>query len=243
MTSARIRAVAVVIPANNEEELLPRCIASLGAAIAELRSRLATPPRVLVTLVLDDCTDGSELIARQSGFDVVLTGGGGVGGARAVGVAAALEKLRRSGFDDESVWIASTDADSAVPVGWLTTQLAFADEGVDVVLGTVRPDPADFSPEQQRAWSATHVIGRANGNVHGANLGMRADRYARAGGFDAVLEHEDVRLVERMRALPGIRVLSTDDCWVLTSARQQGRTPGGYAGHLRESLMSVGPAA
>ncbi|RII96479.1 glycosyltransferase, partial [Clavibacter michiganensis subsp. insidiosus] len=104
---------------------------------------------------------------------------GRVGAARAQGVDAA-----RAGWDgdDAEHWIACTDADSAVPPAWITSQLELADAGSDVVVGTVRPELEDLSPDQVAAWRATRVPGHANGHVHGANLGVRADAYVAAGG-------------------------------------------------------------
>ena len=52
-----------------------------------------------------------------------------------------------------------------------------------------------------------------------------------AGGFPAVAEHEDVRLVEGLRA-SGVRIVASDRTQVLTSGRHVGRTPGGYAAYL-----------
>ena len=85
------------------------------------------------------------------------------------------------------------------PPQWLTCQLALAQRGADVVVGTVRPDPSDLTAAEHRAWSATRVPGRPNGHVHGANLGIRADAYLRAGGFLPQDEHEDVDLVAAHR--------------------------------------------
>jgi hypothetical protein len=68
--------------------------------------------------------------------------------------------------------------------------------------------------------------------VHGASLGIRADLYLAAGGFETVTEHEDVSLVDRCRRLGGV-VVASDDAEVLTSGRTIGRTPGGYAAYLR----------
>ena len=104
------------------------------------------------------------------------------------------------------------------------------------MIGTVRPDFADLSGAQRDAWLATHPVGYANGHVHGANLGIRGDVYRAAGGFPALAEHEDVDLVSRAR-LAGARVVVSDGGCVLTSGRTTGRTPGGYARHLREDLV------
>ena len=65
-----------------------------------------------------------------------------LGRARRAGVAAGLA-VTSAGRPLERTWVASTDADSVVPAHWLTSQLAAADAGADLVLGTVRPDPAD----------------------------------------------------------------------------------------------------
>ena len=54
----RIRQLHVVVPAHDEEELLPRCLAAIEQAVAQVRRR-TQPPHVEVTVVLDACTDGS----------------------------------------------------------------------------------------------------------------------------------------------------------------------------------------
>ncbi|MBE7701040.1 glycosyltransferase [Oerskovia sp. Sa1BUA8] len=229
----RVTRVAVVVPVNDEEELLPRCLGALEGAVARLRAERPVVP-VAVVVVLDACTDGSARIARSSPFTVVETRHRRVGAARREGVRAASALLGRG--RPERSWIASTDADSAVPPHWLLHQVALAERGADLVVGTVRPDFDDLSPAQRAAWLATHPVGHANGHVHGANLGVRGDVYRAAGGFPALAEHEDVDLVARARAV-GARVVAADDGCVLTSGRSVGRTPGGYARHLREDLV------
>ena len=238
----QIRAVCVVVPVHDEEALLGRCIAGLRHAVHHEQARVGGV-RVEVVIVLDGCTDASASIARLSPFRVVEVSERRVGAARATGVEAGLGALRVTygPLPDQEIWIASTDADSLVPAHWVTSQTGLADRGTDVVVGTVRPDPADLTHRQRAAWQATHVPGRANGHVHGANLGMRADVYAAAGGYPPVDEHEDVALVARARAT-GARVVASDEAWVLTSGRQQGRTPGGYARYLREDLVGEASA-
>ncbi|MDQ1124328.1 glycosyl transferase [Microbacterium trichothecenolyticum] len=122
-------------------------------------------------------------------------------------------------------------ADSAVPLDWITHQLDLMDAGIDLVLGTVRPDFADLSVRHVAYWRATHHRGRPAGNVHGANLGVRASTYAAAGGIPDLAEHEDVALVRAVRAL-GARERVSDAHEVETSGRLAGRTPAGYAAFL-----------
>ncbi|WP_375342621.1 glycosyltransferase, partial [Clavibacter lycopersici] len=66
--AARIRAVTVVIPARDEEELVGRCLASVGVAAA--RARVAGV-RVRVILVADDCRDRTAEVARAAGVEVI----------------------------------------------------------------------------------------------------------------------------------------------------------------------------
>lgn len=219
--------VLVVVPVHDEEELLGACLASVATA-----ADAAGVPVDLV-VVLDDCRDGSADVARGAGAPTVTVHAGAVGVARAAGVDAGLA-LRAD--DPRGVWIACTDADTVVPPHWLATHRALADAGADVLVGTVRPDPRDLTPRQLAAWRATRVPGRPNGHVHGANLGVRADAYLRAGGFAPLVEHEDVDLVARLRADPTVVVRASDAADVVTSGRTVGRTPGGYAGYLRDAF-------
>lgn len=228
-----IRHIGVVIPAHDEDELIVRCLTAVAAARDAVERCCAVTVDVVV--VLDDCSDATaEVVARHPGVRVLELDARSVGTARAAGVDAVLAA---SAVATSHTWLASTDADSCVPVDWLVTQVRLAGQGTDVVIGTVRPDPADLTPEQLAAWRRTRVPGRPNGHVHGANLGVRAATYLQTGGFDPHPVHEDVDLVARARQLAGVRVVATDVIDVLTSGRQVGRAPGGYARYLREDLV------
>jgi len=226
--SAPVQRVVVVVPVHDEEALLPGCLQALRRARHHLLVR-RPDVEVEVVVVLDDCRDGSAAVAARFDVGVLEVRERAVGAARAAGINAALAS--RSD-EPAATWIACTDGDSVVPDSWLTTQVDLAEGGADVVVGTVRPDPRDLAEHQVAAWQATRVPGQANGHVHGANLGVRADAYLRAGGFAPVDEHEDVLLVERLRREPRVWVVATDLTDVLTSGRTEGRSPGGYAGYL-----------
>ena len=236
MTQPALEAILIVVPIHDEEALLPRCLDALSDAIALARSTAADAPAIAVKLVLDSCTDASAAIASRSEFDVVVADVNNVGEARARGVALGLQAF--GDVDPGAVWIANTDGDSRVPENWLSEQIELARRGADVMIGTVRPDFSDLSEAQREAWARTHVPGVANGHVHGANLGFRANRYLQAGGYPQLPEHEDVQLVSALRSLPGIVEEATDACWVLTSGRSVGRTPGGYARYLTDDLIA-----
>jgi glycosyltransferase involved in cell wall biosynthesis len=223
-----IGAVGVVVPAHNEQDLLPVCLASLRRAARALRG---TPVHLVV--VADACRDRTARIARRGGAAVIVTGAQRVGAARAAGV---REILRRaSHLDPADVWLATTDADTLVPACWLREQVRYGSHGWDVVAGTVRV--ADWSGYQPAARSLFHMrYGAGTGphpHVHGANLGIRASAYLRAGGFPDVATAEDRALVAALTA-NGSRVLRTRALAVVTSARREGRAPRGFSQHLAE---------
>lgn len=233
-----LEAIVVVIPARDEEELIGRCLASVRAAIANAEQVWNDGgPAVSVVVVADRCLDRTTSIARLfDDVEVIELQAANVGRARATGVHHALTRISRPAA---RVWVANTDADSVVPVNWLTVQAEFARRDNGMMIGTVRPDFSDLSFAQVEAWTARHTPGRANGHVHGANLGVRADLYLAAGGFPEYAEHEDVELAGRVRRL-GASVVASDSCEVMTSGRAIGRTPGGYAGYLGRDLLASG---
>ena len=224
-----------MIPARDEEELLPRCLASVAAAV----QALDTPgSRVSVVVVLDSCTDGSAAAAAAAGLELGLelhlleTDAGEVGSARAEGVACALEL--------GAEWIANTDADTMVPGNWLQTQAKLAAAGYGLVLGTVVPDARDLAADHLALWEAEHVLAEGHPYVHGANLGFSAGSYAAAGGFLPAASHEDVALAGRIKEA-GTPWIATDWIRAVTSGRCEGRAPEGFSGYLR-GLLNAGPA-
>ncbi|MFD4628415.1 glycosyltransferase [Streptomyces sp. NPDC058284] len=231
------RALAVVVPAHNEEHRITACLRSLHRAAAR-----AAPLPVLIVVVADACTDATAALAAEEA-EVVEIDRHNVGAARAIGTDVALELLADAGPD---VWLAMTDADTTVPECWLTDQVAWARRGYDAVLGTIRlaPNPsgslvvarhdADYFRSRPRAgmaatWEHPHV--------HGANMGLSAPAYRRAGGFAALPTGEDRDLVRRLAA-SGHRLARTDRHPVHTAARLRGRAPGGLA----DLLATLEPA-
>ncbi|MFZ3452112.1 glycosyltransferase [Arthrobacter sp. 7Tela_A1] len=223
-----LRRAGVVIPARNEEELLPRTLASVAAACTPEAG--VTGP-VSVAVVVDSSTDGTADAADRAAYELGLelhlleTGAGIVGEARAAGVEALLEAGAQ--------WIGNTDADTVVPRNWLHTQLQFAASGYGLVLGTVVPDASDLTPRHLALWHARHELAEGHPHVHGANLGFSDLAYAAAGGFLPMAEHEDLDLANRMKAA-GVAWVATDWNRSVTSGRSQGRAPGGFSGFLRQ---------
>lgn len=223
-----MRHVVIAVPARDEEALLGGCLSAIHRAVRRLRLQ---DPKVCchVVLTLDACRDGSAAVAAQHPVTVVTGDGLGVGVARDIAVRTGLAAAVAEGIPLDDSWVACTDADSLVPLHWLTGQLALADAGADLVLGTV--EPAGAEPGVLSAWLARHELADDHRHVHGANLGIRAARYVELGGFGPLRTHEDVDLVTRARA-GGLSCVATDAHRVRTSARRISRVVGGFSGYL-----------
>ena len=226
--------LSVVLPARNEAGRLGDCLASIAAAIAVYAANPGSLP-VDVVIALDSCTDDSAaVIARYPGTRDVQVREGSAGRARNAAVLSARTVLGHAATRPGGMhWVAMTDADTRVPPHWLAAQVRLAEEGADVVVGTVEPDPAELDLLALGQWRSRHDLREHHPHVHGANLGFTLAAYDRVGGFPGAPLHEDVEFVRRARTL-GLRVRATDLHRVTTSARRTGRSPGGFAAYLRE---------
>lgn len=223
-------AVGVVVPAHDEEALLADCLAGLRAAAAAAAGRA----RVRIVVVADACTDRTEELARALGVEVLTIAAHNVGRARAAGAAALVGDVD---------WLATTDADSVVPPDWLAAQLDARAHGADAWVGTVEVVDWGGLPVGVPAhYRAAYEGGDPDRHVHGASLGVAARAYRAVGGFPALATGEDVALVEALDR-GGHRVVRDRAHPVVTSARTDGRAPGGFAGHLRGIARRVIPAA
>jgi glycosyltransferase involved in cell wall biosynthesis len=240
-----IEAVGVVVPAHDEEELLPACLAALCQAVATVTAE-RPGLRVRIVVAADACTDDTAAVARRAGALVVPLNFKNVGTARASG----LNELLRPGAAawggrppaPERLWLATTDADSMVPARWLADQLQLAAAGWEAVVGTVAV--GDWTGHADRtvreftrrygSWQDWHP------HVHGANLGFTARAYAAVGGFPALRTGEDRALVGALQAC-GYRVLRSAAAPVATSSRVRYRAPAGFGHDL--ATLNDGPGA
>jgi hypothetical protein len=216
-------AAAVIVPARNEERLLPGCLDAIELAIG----MVDVPVRVVVAL--DSCVDGTlDVVTARPWVDWIEVAAGNVGQVRSAAAARALQLSAH--VRSEELWLASTDADSRVPVDWLALQLELAADGWEATVGTVAVDDwSGHGDETRTAWTAAYQPVEHHPHIHGANLGMTAAAYLDAGGFPPVPVGEDVALVA---ALAGRRVIRTASHPVITSSRREARAAGGFADHL-----------
>lgn len=229
--------IAVLIPARNEEVLLPRCLQSVLQAAALLPHGVTSD----VIVVADCCIDSTASLAQHllgPRGTVLATHAGNVGLARAL---AAQEALRRFPGNPAQCWLANTDADCAVPETWLLDQLQLARQGYAAVAGIIDVDCfAEHLPTVEERFRQTYLI-HSDGthpHVHGANLGIRADSYLATGGWNPLPTAEDHDLWNRLRSSSYPHV-SDARLQVLTSGRRVGRAPLGFAGALAKHNETV----
>lgn len=223
--SRPIDLVGVIVPAHDEEDLLPSALQALARAAGLVRH---AGVRVDVVVVADACGDATANATRAAGVRVIEVNERSVGPARAAGFKDVLR--RHAHVSSERLWLATTDADSLVPPEWLAEHLGHAATGADLVLGTV--DVVDWSghpPHVESRWRASYARDEGHRHVHGANVGARASAYCDVGGFLALEHDEDVALAA---ALQHRRVVRTGAIPVVTSARRRARARGGFADHL-----------
>ena len=229
--------IGVIVPAHDEEDRLPRCLASI--ALAAVHPALGGEP-VRVMVVLDACSDGSAAAVAEASMNQAGSTGvaisslavslRNVGAARAAGAQALIGQGAR--------WLAFTDADTEVSPDWLAVQVGL---GADAVCGTVGvAEWHTHEPAVRQRYASCYVDADGHRHVHGANLGVATEWYLRAGGFAPLAAHEDVALVQAL-ADAGATIAWSAAPRVTTSARRDARARGGFGDYLL-ALAAAGAA-
>ncbi|MGY2438375.1 glycosyltransferase [Pseudomonas sp. SDO52101_S400] len=212
--------IGILIPAHNEEDWLDAC---LGAAVQAAGHALLAGEPVEILVVLDSCTDRSAHIVSQYPVLALSIEARNVGQARAIGAQHLLERGAR--------WISCSDADSRVAEDWLVAQLGL---GTDAVCGTVTVERwhDTFDEAAQIRYHHHYQACEGHRHIHGANLGVSAQAYVRAGGFEPLPCDEDVQLVRQLERC-GASIAWSHRPQVITSARLDSRARGGFGDYLR----------
>lgn len=210
--------IGIAIPAHNEAQHILLTLHALQRSIAHY----GLP--ALVVVVADACTDHTAQLARALADHVIEANLCNVGRARGLGA----QWL----WDQGAQWLACSDADSLVPLDWLSAQHRIQHQlQCDVFCGIVKvQDWGDYSAEVIAAFHATPPQD-GHPHIHGANLGISRKAYAMAGGFQPAHAHEDVSLVRRCEAA-GLSIARLIEPCVTTSARRTPRAREGFGEFL-----------
>jgi glycosyltransferase involved in cell wall biosynthesis len=233
-------AIAVVIPARDEQARIAACLVSVLLALEQV------PLASCVVIVAHRCTDGTARIAERLLGDrgMVLTDESGtVSQARSRGAEAALMHLKGlSSAAASGTWLLSTDADTTVPTDWVTRTLTHAARGAVAVAGLARLDCVDgLTPAARRMYAdlvRSGIEGDSHRHAYAANLAVRADAYLEVGGWPHVWAGEEHALLSALEHA-GRFVLRTTDVVVSTSSRQEARARGGLGDLLKRLVITA----
>jgi glucosyl-3-phosphoglycerate synthase len=242
--------VSVVVPARNEEALVGSCL----AALADQEG--ICPEEYEVLLVLDRCTDETEVRAREiadshSRFGLHFLDGPGKGSGHARRVGMELASARLLSLGRPKGLIASTDADTVVASDWLAAQLKAVSRGALAIGGRIElaesPLPQSISRWHTERGRLRHESLRSEPDnlgktehwqFSGASLALTAEVYREIGGLEprVALEDEHLEHVLRRHGISIERLLSV--C-VTTSARLEGRAKQGLARDLAAAVAKL----
>ena len=203
--------VSIVVPARNEEELLPSCLRALTTQ--DYRGPLE------IIVVDNGSTDRTAERARWFGVTVVSEPRHGYVIALARGFSIATGDI-----------VATTDADTVPPRNWVS-RLAreYAERPEVVAVG----GEIYFREPNWKGWLFTRCIlpvlnrwdrrNRAGAHLWGANFSVRRDVFQRAGGWNMEFNLQcDTELSERLRRFG--RVVLLESLSVSTSCRRWNRS-------------------
>ncbi|QYE36597.1 glycosyltransferase [Polymorphobacter sp. PAMC 29334] len=241
------RAVAIAVPAHNEDESIGACLGAL-----DLAATTASGPVFTVVLV-NNSRDKTAQIARQFralAMTVVVAevelpaDRAHAGGARRTALDWAAALLPADGV------LMTTDADSVVDRGWIAANLAELITA-DAVAGVVAFDEATQAalpplPLRALEWRLADHHARLASLIDprphdpwpnhvwawGASLALTLAAYRRIGGLPIVALAEDRAMAAAIEA-HDLRLRHSHAPVVYTSARLHGRAPGGFADLLR----------
>lgn len=195
--------VSVIVPARNEEQNIKRCLDSLEA--------LDYPEDKLEIVIIDDNSDDSTASIVQNYCDRIkhfsllsLNGSSESGSPKNTGAntentgaSGKIAALKYGYKETSGEIILQTDADCAVPSGWIKTITSNMEKEVGIVGGAVILD--EYS--KRNSWITRilsldwlYLLGvgaGANGagfplSCFGNNLAVRKTAYEDAGGYDAI---------------------------------------------------------
>jgi hypothetical protein len=245
-----VRRIAIGVPARNEGERVEVCLRRLLALDTDRRIASLT-----IFILANNCQD--DTIARARRMAQLWPGRIVVEAAVLPPARAHAGWARRLALDCAAARLASpddvlmsTDADTLPAADWVVRTLDHLDAGWDAVAGLARLDPLELRrlpathrlrfAQVRRYQSALDRLKAARESSEpwprhyyegGASIALTLATYRRIGGAPTPPLGEDKALFEAVRRAGG-RVRHPTDVRVITSARLEGRAPGGASDTL-----------
>lgn len=256
-TSSVSPGAVAAVPVCNESERIAACLRALTDQIGLL------PGSYGILLLLNNCTDDTPSVVAETIASFGEAAPWSIRVLEVSDAAASAGWARRQAMEAASRWLAedgighgvllTTDADSRVPPDWVARSLAGIAAGVDAVAGRVVLDDEDAGLLP----ASLHVRGRLEARYEallteigarldpepgnpwpchwtcsGASLAVRRQAYETVGGMPPLPSGEDRAFVAALRHHE-FTVRQDPDLVVTTSARLEGRAPGGAADTMR----------
>ncbi|HEX8923144.1 MAG TPA: glycosyltransferase [Patescibacteria group bacterium] len=224
--------IAIVIPAHNEENWLPRTLSSINRVIQASRN-----VKTEVIIVNNRSTDDTAKIVEEFGAILVNESQKGVGRARQAGLEATHSSVK---------YVLTSDADTLIPEQWINRyRNGLAVDGVVFGYGNIKffPD-TDLKFQDQIALMGYNMIANTVHEIKnrkgiwvagGANQGYSREAAMAIGGYQAHLQMgEDTDLMNRLAQSGGIIKIKNNE--VITSSRRIVKK--GILGHGVERLKN-----
>ncbi len=251
----------VIVPARNEERLLPRCLRALSEQTT-LSGRKLDHSLYEVILLINNTTDQSRAAAEQfqsqhPSFQLHIIertfpkAQAQIGFVRRLLMDEACRRLK--GLPTRP--ILSTDSDTRVASNWIARNLSEFAAGAEAVGGRIvlSRDVGSLAPNSDTAkvqhvddlyrrliaWLETRLDPEPHNpwprhyQYFGASLGILASTYREVGGLPPSKFLEDIALYNRL-VRNDIRIRHSNKVRVFTSPRTSGRVEAGLASKLSE---------
>lgn len=201
--------ISLVVPAYNEEKLLPATLQALQRAAEAFRKRKWDWEVIVCD---NNSTDRTAEIARRAGAQVVFEPQNQIARARNAGASVATGE-----------WLVFVDADS-IPSCELFEDVAAAMESGGVLAGGVTVKMDTYSPGMRFAGAVWNLISRVRKWCAGSFIFCETPAFRDCGGFSHDLfVSEELDLSDRLKAIArkrGKRMVILSRHPLLTSARK-----------------------
>ncbi len=196
---------SVIIPARNEEMYIGKCLESINACGVSLDQDIE------IIVVLNQCTDATEEIARNHGAFIVRENSKNLSCIRNRGAAVASGDI-----------LVTIDADSYMSVNMLS-EIWLALSTGRYIGGGVRIIPERVSPGIRATMLLINITMRLTGLSGGLYWCYRRDFEAIGGFNEAILIAEDLDFAKRLKVYGGrrgLRFTTLKSAYIITSCRK-----------------------